>query len=209
MLGEVAKNPLAIRKAISQIISGSMLDSIVGRAIHHSLGFDSIELWRDDMTDCVLRLHLWQNRPEPKGSEDIHNHGRHLAILVLCGEYVNEICRVREGRGTLRHYQYVKDDKTHVARMNFVGTAELIDKPGITISRGELYEISPTVLHRIRPTPGLFTASLVLQGPSVRMTSDVYTTRLVTETCRLPPSIPRSEVIEGLNNVWRFSSEGQ
>lgn len=169
---------------------GPRLHAMAMRSSRHALGFDRIELERIPARDWVLRLHFWWGRPlaPDSGAHDVHNHGRPLAIGLLCGSYRHETWDIVPGRGALRHYRYSVDDMTLQTTLQHLGRAAVRLNTTAVLTSGECYSLAPRTLHRVFPVEGRLTASLVLQGPLATTSSDILTTR------RLQPSTPRPQV---------------
>ena len=185
------KQPGSILAELKHIMAdGPRLHAMAQRSSRHALGFDRIEIQRDPACDCVLRLHIWWGEPlaPDSGAHDVHNHGRPLAIGLLCGGYRHETWDVVPGPSELQHYRYRIDDVTLQTTLQHLGQAAARLNCTAVLAPGECYSLGPRTMHRVFPVEGRMTASLVLQGPLAVPSSDILTTR------RLQPSTPRPHV---------------
>jgi hypothetical protein len=190
-LFESVKQPSSILAGLEHIMAdGPRLHAMAERSSRHALGFDRIELERNPARDCVLRVHIWWGEPlvPDSGAHDVHNHGRPLAIGLICGSYRHETWDVVPGSSELQHYRYRIDDVTLQTTLQHLGKTAARLNSTVVLAAGECYSLAPRTMHRVFPVEGRVTASLVLQGPLAVTSSDILTTR------RLQPSTPRPHV---------------
>jgi len=169
-----------LNRAVGALLADpARLCAVASRSSHHALDFDRVELWRNPATDVVLRLHLWFDGEaiSQRNAQDIHNHGRPLAIRVVCGSYRNEVWDLATAGTRYAHYEYRIDDVSLQTAVRKLGAALLARRSSVGIVAGQSYFLAPETLHRVLPSAQAVTASLVLQGPLARKVSDVYTTR--------------------------------
>ena len=180
---------LDVPAALGQLTAdASWLICVAERSSRHGLGFERIELWRDAASDCVLRLHVWWGYATAAAPDthDIHNHGRPLAVRLLCGGYRSEVWTAHSPHGPFKHYRYWSDDRTLATRVRLLGTAKLSLESATTLTAGDCYTIQPTTLHRVIPFNGRITASLILQGAPALEHSDIFTLRDLDATVPHP-----------------------
>jgi hypothetical protein len=163
--------------------------SIASRAYCHANGFAKFVLYDPAGSPFRLRLHAWTGEDVQRRlqeDQNVHGHrwnfgsavvagpGLHVEEFVVCeanGEaYRSYAYRSRPGAGS----QPGAEQAVEGAELTPVGRALLRPSTSYALTSYGTYTCHVDTLHTVRPVPGGLTATLVLQGPTLRSHAPVY-----------------------------------
>lgn len=204
-------NPLAYDDLVPVIqhilITPSLQQQLAECSYRHSNSFDKIVLATAPKSQLKLRLHLWwKSNDTPATICNIHNHRWDFVSVLLLGNLHIEEYSVGPNGTESYHYQYRSpEDEDHYS-VRFLGTKKLTCIYNTLISKGSSYELPHTTLHRALPVgEESVTATLFLQGPVMKLETDVFTQQKI----RTPRYIParRFRADELSDRLSRFLTE--
>lgn len=171
---------LAGHRSLASVISRMLSDQewieeIASRSYFHANGFLKIVLLTGGKEDWKLRLHLWAAQPEATldGLEDIHSHRWDFTTALILGEYLATEYRVGPGDEYF-HYEYGAVGGGQSFSMRELGMGRLSPVFQARLPAGAIYHISSELLHRVSRISREMTATLMVQGPAARRSTDVY-----------------------------------
>jgi hypothetical protein len=157
----------------------------------HYNGFDKVVLLNSSSPSYKLRLHVWwQSRYHI--SENAHNHRWNFATKLVKGSYQYEQYVRGEKAGGLFHYQYSSPEGASSYSMRFIDNQSLQPIFKGTISEGSSYVLNHEVIHRVSRLNDEVVATLMLQGPLMKSSTDVYSFEPIPDADELEstPMIP-------------------
>jgi hypothetical protein len=177
------------------------LEEIASRSYLHANDFLKIVLMTGGPEDWKLRLHLWTPQPQEalRGLEDIHSHRWDFTTALVLGEYLATEYRLGSGDEHY-HYEYGVVDETNSFSMRELGMDRLSAVFHARLPAGAIYHISSQLLHRVSRVSPEMTATLMVQGPAVRRSTDVY------RICRVSDQVTNSIPVQRLT-VDRLRAE--
>jgi hypothetical protein len=195
--------PEALRAALSQFVNNGWLRSVIdgrlrdsrqlmdaaGGSYRHDNGFWKIVLVETEW--YKLRAHLWLEHQQEPAQPNIHNHRWHFSSVLLRGGYVQElfaICEAEEDGIPVRSWRYSPSAEGIAGDVEERGAARLKRVAQSTCQAGDCVVLAADELHRVISVKDATTISIVLNGPSVRADTDVYTQGRLT---LLPENIER------------------
>jgi hypothetical protein len=180
-------SPANFRSLLTQIIgNGIQLADVASRSVWHPNGFAKIVLLSRPLYN--LRLHIWRNGSGARAAarENIHNHRWDFSTVLLAGGYCHQEFRPAGGGEEFFAYTYRPAGSLGSYSLDPMGTKALRCVFNAHLSQGSRYTISSEVLHRVVPDPGEPTVSLVLGGPHLPSSVDVFTTQEVGKAGSVP-----------------------
>lgn len=150
---------------------------VASRSYVHAAGFYKVVLVSDVQRRFQLRLHIWPTIASV--DTDIHAHTTNLAALILFGQYVQRTFRV-EAEGD-RRWRYRFAYGSSGMGLTPEGVGYLKSNGSRLYREGECSTLRWHELHAIEKPPQIATASLVLQGRTVKREAIVY-----SRSARLP-----------------------
>lgn len=161
----------------------SWLSEIADRSYYHPNNFVKLVLLTGSDPEWKLRLHVWWPRQAAAVAkpEDIHSHRWDFTTALVKGSYVAS--EFRRGAGTPYYrYEYQTPGHEDSFFMEPRGRDSLSQVFQAWLPAGTVYHISHNVLHRIVSDPGQLTSSVMIQGPVMRDSTDVFTSaRIASE----------------------------
>lgn len=152
------------------------LRRVARRSYIHPNGYDKIVLVsaRSTQVPFELRLHIWWPAPDTE-EPDIHNHDWDFASSVLCGELWCEEYEPGDDGEPLEQYVYLRSQK-RAFEIRSTGTARLRVARRYALRAEDVYAMDRMILHRVRGRSDRATATVVLQGPTGHLASEVFRT---------------------------------
>lgn len=185
--GEAVVRRLSRRDEMRFLLDGILSDDrqlgeIAARSYYHANSFLKIVLAVGDENAWKLRLHVWHPRSEADllPREDIHSHRWDFTTALLLGEYNAREYMIAPG-DEYHHYRYTPVRADQHFSLEAMGSEQLAKVYEINVQAGTVYHLDHRVLHSIARSNDGPTATVVLQGPTVRDTTNVYRTSPVSE----------------------------
>ena len=163
---------------------------IADRAYHHANGFAKFVLYGAAGSPFRLRLHVWtgeDDQQQLQEDQNVHGHRWNFGSAVIAGPGldIEEFVVSETGGDSYRSYAYRssrpagdshRDAELAVegADLAPVGWARLRRSAGYTPSTYGTYTCHVDTLHTVRPVSREQTATLVVQGPTLRPDAPVY-----------------------------------
>ncbi|KAB1943862.1 hypothetical protein F8271_09555 [Micromonospora sp. ALFpr18c] len=172
-----------MRYLIDQTLSDDgQLAEIAARSYYHANSFLKLVLAVGDENAWKLRLHVWhpQSESDRPPREDIHSHRWDFTTALLLGEYNAREYMIAPGE-EYHHYKYTPVRADQFFSLEPMGTGQLAQMCESIVPAGTIYHLDHRVLHSIARSHDGPTATLVLQGPTVRDSTNVYRTTPVSE----------------------------
>jgi hypothetical protein len=167
-----------LNRFIAHLLADSLwLQRVAGHSYYHANDFAKIVLLANQDRDWKLRLHLWrpQSGHTSEKPEDIHSHRWDFSTALISGEYLTTEFRPGSGLEYYR-YEYRPPGSGESFTMSPRGQAELTPVLQARLPAGTVYHISHDVLHRVSCTSHQMTATLMIQGPALSNSTNVYST---------------------------------
>jgi hypothetical protein len=164
------------------------IDAIAKASYLHPNGFAKIVLISS--ADFQLRLHVWRpvNITEFT-TENIHNHRWDFASTLLIGGYRYQEFTPTPSGASFYAYDYRAQRGAPSYSLAPAGRRTLACTFDAYLESGSRYTLTANTFHRIIGDPERMTATLVLQGPRVRQSVEVFTQARVDSGPTLP--LPR------------------
>ncbi|WP_405091658.1 hypothetical protein OG767_00275 [Micromonospora sp. NBC_01392] len=185
--GEAVVRRFSRRDEMRYLLDGILSDDrqlgeIAARSYYHANSFLKIVLAVGDENAWKLRLHVWHPRSEADSlpREDIHSHRWDFTTALLLGEYNAREYMIAPGDG-YHHYRYTPVRANQRFSLEDMGSEELAKVCDINVHAGTVYHLDHRVLHSIARSNDGPTATVVLQGPTLRDSTNVYRTSPVSE----------------------------
>jgi hypothetical protein len=188
------------------LIDELWLRDVAGRSYYHANNFVKIVLLAGRDLDWKLRLHLWWPPPEeeaPGKPEDIHSHRWDFTTGLVIGDYVTTEFRVGSGRRHYR-YEYGAIGEGSAFTMKPRDHALLTPVFEARLPAGTVYHISHEVLHRVSNSCPQVTATLMIQGPVLCASTEVYSTTPVASDPDGQVRVERIDVPTLTKELCRF-----
>lgn len=162
---------------------------IVDRAYCHANGFAKFVLYGPARSPFRLRLHVWTGEDAQQRlqeDQNVHGHRWNFGSAVIAGPglAVEEFTVSEAGGEPYRSYAYRPRPEADSHRgaelavegdeLEPVGWARLRRSLSYTPGTYGTYTCHIDTLHTVRPLPGEPTATLVVQGPTLRPHAPVY-----------------------------------
>jgi hypothetical protein len=173
-----------MRSLIDHIVSDDVqLAEIAARSYYHANSFLKLVLAVGSENAWKLRLHVWhpQSEADRPPREDIHSHRWDFTTALLLGEYNAREYMIAPG-DEYHHYRYTPVRADQFFSLESMGTDQLAQVFESNLQAGTVYHLDHRVLHSIARSHDGPTATVVLQGPTVRSSTNVYRTTPVGET---------------------------
>jgi hypothetical protein len=151
----------------------------------HPNGFDKVVLIHSRQPEFKLRLHVWWPQPGAAGSTSlprIHNHRWDFCSRIILGQLSTVHYEVETGYEPHSRYLYRPSEDRVSYLLKYIGECAVRPTYRALLSKGDGYSLSHRTLHRVASNKEDLTATLVLQGCSLRESTDVLrspTERLV------------------------------
>ncbi len=179
LLGAVNEvgDPDQLQELLTELIADeARLRRCATRSYQHPNRFSKIVLLEGADPVWRLRLHLWwpQRDVPERDPEHIHNHRWDFGTMLLRGSYLaQEFVAAEDGDEELYRYEYFSPEGGDTFRLSPKGRIVLRQVLNAQLPAGASYVISHRVLHRIISDPRKLTATLFLQGPVRKGSTDV------------------------------------
>ncbi|MGQ4464663.1 hypothetical protein ACN6LC_003770 [Streptomyces violaceoruber] len=173
-----------MRSLIDHIVSDDVqLAEIAARSYYHANSFLKLVLAVGSENTWKLRLHVWHPQAEEdrEPREDIHSHRWDFTTALLLGEYNAREYMIAPGGEEYHHYKYTPVRADQFFALESMGTDQLAQVFESNLQAGTVYHLDHRVLHSIARSYDGPTATVVLQGPTVRNSTNVYRTTPVGE----------------------------
>jgi hypothetical protein len=173
-------SPANFRSLLTQIIGDDIhLADVTSRSVWHPNGFAKIVLLSRPLYS--LRLHIWRDDSGSQAAEreNIHNHRWDFSAVLLAGGYCHQEFRPAVSGEEFFAYTYRPASSLGSYSLDPMGTKSLRCVFNAHLSQGSRYTISSDVLHRVVPDPGEPAVSLVLEGPHLPSSVEVFATQEV------------------------------
>ena len=168
-------SPANFRSLLTHIIGDrAQLTAVASRSVRHPNGFTKIVLLSRPLYS--LRLHVWRSGPG-SGQEDIHNHRWDFSTILLAGSYCHQEFRPVGDGEKFFAYTYRPAGSLGSYSLDPIGVRPLRRVFSAHLSQGSRYTMSSEVLHRVVPDPGEPVVSLVLEGPHLPSSVEVFAAR--------------------------------
>ncbi|MFD4998677.1 hypothetical protein [Streptomyces buecherae] len=184
--GEAVVRRLSRRDEMRYLLDGILSDDrqlgeIAARSYYHANSFLKIVLAVGDENAWKLRLHVWhpQSEADLLPREDIHSHRWDFTTALLLGEYNAREYMIAPG-DDYHHYRYTPVRADQHFSLEAMGSEQLAKVCESNVQAGTVYHLDHRVLHSIARSNDGPTATVVLQGPVVRDTTNVYRTSPVS-----------------------------
>ncbi|WP_028808850.1 hypothetical protein [Streptomyces canus] len=185
--GEAVVRRLSRRDEMRYLLDGILSDDrqlgeIAARSYYHANSFLKIVLAVGDENAWKLRLHVWHPRSEADllPREDIHSHRWDFTTALLLGEYNAREYMIAPG-DDYHHYRYTPVRADQHFSLEAMGSKQLAKVCEVNVQAGTVYHLDHRILHSIARSNDGPTATVVLQGPMLRDTTNVYRTSPVSE----------------------------
>jgi hypothetical protein len=174
-------DPGQLQELLTELIADeARLTRCAIRSYQHPNKFSKIVLLEGADPAWRLRMHLWWPQRDPvipapgRGLEHIHNHRWDFGTVLLRGSYLaQEFVAAEDGDEELYRYEYFSPEGGDTFRLSPKGRIVLRQVLNALLPAGTSYVISHRVLHRIISDPRKLTATLFLQGPVCKGSTDV------------------------------------
>lgn len=195
-----------LNRFIAHLLSdSSWLQRVAGLSYYHANNFAKIVLLANQDRDWKLRLHLWrpQSGPTSDKPEDIHSHRWDFSTALITGEYLTT--EFRPGPGVEHYrYEYRSPGSGESFTMSPRGQAELTPVLQARLPAGTVYHISRDVLHRVSGTSHQMTATLMIQGPALSNSTDVYSTSPIVNNAKREIALERIDIPALISELDQF-----
>jgi len=156
--------------------SERLFNEFVNESYHHDL-FHKTVLLSGKLSDWKLRMHVFVPMDFTEAQEEVHSHRNHFVSCILHGGFRQEIweepihCKPQDEKEfeVIPFYKYLYDPKltedgTRVFNINPLGKIDLARVDQVSLSKGDIYYMHPSVLHSVNAIDGC-TVTLVLNSP--------------------------------------------
>lgn len=173
------------------------------RARLHDNGFlklvlvDEDEWANPELAGFKLVLHVWDDLTETGLYENVHNHRWPFWSVLVCGQLNWEHYCVSDTANTeISHSAYIYRSPGHGSSYTLTpqGGIALDLRMKAVVSPGTCLAMSDTELHRVTRVGEATAATVFLQGPQSRLSTNVYTEvtpDTPTATSSIPPPLQR------------------
>lgn len=192
-------NPAALIRTV--LSSEEHVDNVSKLSYKHINGFDKIVLLNSEKRLFKLRLHIWWPTKTGQFREHIHNHRWNFATNIFLGCYrLETYVRSKEGE-PVYSYSYWSPEELNTYRMVLKGRAHANKILEADISKGTIYQLEHSVLHRVTQLTRSGTVSLVLQGQALKNKTSVLTDSPVVNPSTMPATrFSVNEIVNKLEN---------
>jgi len=156
--------------------SQKLFNDFVNESYHHDL-FHKTVLLGGKLCGWKLRMHIFVPLDFTEAQEEVHSHRNHFVSCIVHGGFRQEIweepkhCKPEEEKEfeVINFHKYIYDpavtsDGTRVFNINPLGRIDLARVDQISVSKGQIYYMHPSVLHSVNAIDGC-TITLVLNSP--------------------------------------------
>jgi hypothetical protein len=150
----------------------SRLAALASCSYRHRNGFDKIVLASPAGGPLKLVLHVWP----PRGfdlTDHIHDHRWDFASVVLCGALRLELYAPDADGANYSAMRYRSLPGVGNYELHPRGTMAVSAHASVTMMEGSTYSWASGLLHRAWGLPGQVTATLIVQGPPTRNSTNV------------------------------------
>lgn len=215
--------PEALRSALSEFVNCGSLRRLVEDRLHdssrirtiaaasyrHDNGFWKVVLAETD--SYKLRAHLWLEGEHLLAAEpNIHNHRWNFSSVLLRGGYVQETFELSDrddGLPVLR-WMYTPAPNGLAGDVIEHGTAHVKPVSQTAFRSGDRIAMSADELHRVVTQAQQTTISLVVNGPTIRSDTSVYTQgRLALLPANVLRRLTPAEVERAIGELGRALAE--
>jgi hypothetical protein len=169
-------NPDLVRSHLAALRAcPKRLHEVAQRSYWHSNGFAKIKLIGAGESWC--RLHVWPHNSNPRGDVNPHGHRWEFASWIAAGAGLIEKHFEHAEATDAGASPYERCDYTLVGRLRVLrsrGKAWLRVKSTRMLPKGAVYLCTRAVLHTVVPIGVGFVTTIVLQGPQISNSADVY-----------------------------------
>lgn len=151
------------------------LDQVASQSYIHYNGFDKLVLLSSTSPQYKLRLHVWWPSPDQSvTTENIHNHRWDFSSIILIGAYRKQEYQLSDEGVETYSYRYFSPKGQDHYSMDFLDIKKLTCTLDEFMTAGTSYTLPHTILHRITSPRQKLTATLMLQGPAIKESTDVF-----------------------------------
>lgn len=174
-------DPAVLGSLLNSITSDPFLNKkMLDESYYHLNGFDKIVLI--NRSNFKIRLHNFLPQPEKRPMENIHDHRWNFASAMLRGSFNTDLF-INGSKQDLKTHSYTYhsnkvDDKYETI---YNGEVFLEKLTTIQVSEGENYFMPADVLHRINEMNTDGTVTIIVTGPPINETCQLYASRLMEE----------------------------
>jgi len=156
--------------------SQRLFNEFVNESYHHDL-FHKTVLLGGKLSGWKLRMHIFIPMDFTEAQEEVHSHRNHFVSCLIHGGFRQEIweepkhCFAEDEKEfeVVNFHKYIYDptvtnDGTRVFNINPLGKIDLARVDQISLTRGQIYYMHPSVLHSVNAIDGC-TVTLVLNSP--------------------------------------------
>ncbi|MEV5892548.1 hypothetical protein [Nonomuraea fuscirosea] len=185
-----------IRHLIGQVLpDDGLLASIAARSYYHANNFLKVVLMAGDQDAWKLRLHVWH--PRSPGTEikmeDVHSHRWDFTTAIVLGKY--RALEFGTGPGDeYHHYKYLPVGENQTFSLEAHGQERLHRLFDAILPAGTTYHLDHRVLHSICRASDGPTASIVLHGPAMRDSTNVFRTSPAGDQVKSETRVERPSV---------------
>src|SRR6266851_4331551 len=133
----------------------------------HDNGFDKIVLAAPSGNRFKLVLHVWQEG-YTNDPDNIHNHRWDFASVVLCGALQFELYAPDQSGVIYPVVRYRSPGGSDTYELSRAGSARVSVHASMIMAAGTSYSWTADLLHRASGIAAGTTATLIVQGPSIR-----------------------------------------
>lgn len=174
-------DPAILGSLIGRITSDPFLNKrMIDESYYHLNGFDKIVLI--NRPNFKIRLHNFLPRPEKRAMENIHDHRWNFASAMLRGSFNTDLFANGLRKDLKTHsYTYHSNKVNDKYDTVYNGEVFLEKLTTIQVSEGENYFMPADVLHRINEMNTDGTVTIIVTGPPINETCQLYASRLMEE----------------------------
>ncbi|WP_162909882.1 hypothetical protein [Aggregatilinea lenta] len=171
---------IALLKAVLK--DAVQLEKVAAASYIHDNGFDKIVLVSSAAVPYKLRLHIWWPESRNRVSENIHNHRWDFSSTILTGYFTFQEFHISNRGIPMFEYRYSSPQGGTHYEMNYVGETELTCDFDALLPAKTLYTLSHEVLHRVINDGNQLTSTFMVQGPTEKEFTRVFSAQPVTDS---------------------------
>jgi len=195
--------------------SQRLFNEFVNESYHHDL-FHKTVLLGGKISGWKLRMHIFIPVDFTEAQEEVHSHRNHFVSCLIHGGFRQEIweepkhCIAEEEKEfeVINFHKYIYDptvteDGTRVFNINPLGKIDLARVNQISVSKGQIYYMHPSVLHSVNAINGC-TVTLVLNSPQATEKSCFASLEPWEEESFVRDRFTNEEMIEAVKMVMKL-----
>jgi hypothetical protein len=120
-------------------------------------------------------MHVWgiNSKEYCDSTGDIHNHHWDFSSIMVNGSYTSDYFVISEEGIAMERYKYIAEADNYT--LKHIGQEKLQCLQTCYMVEGCFYTQSQSFLHKVSSAPNHLTVTLVLQGPNLTNSNDIYT----------------------------------